>query len=414
MVYFFILGSNPSLSTLELINSPEIKKLNPEFLGCSDKILLIKTNINPNAQNIIKNLGGTVKFGKILENLEPNHKKISDFIIKNISTTKKIFFGISFYDKKLYKKYNSLGRLIKKNIKEKEFPVRWVTSRDKNLSSVVVKKNKLLSSQGIELIMFNCLINTHCNASLQIGQTLAIQDFEDYSRRDYGRPARDSLSGMIPPKLAKIMLNISGVNTEKTILDPFCGSGTILTEALLMGYKNIIGSDKSKKAIEDSKKNLAWILNKNQKSRKLEQLKSENGNQVLFNLDVRNLSTKIKPFSIDAIITEPYLGPPLRGNENETQISKNIKELEGLYINTFKEFKKVLKPNGRVVIILPAFRIKTKILYLEILNNIKKTGFKIADPADEKFNIAKNDRKAVIYSRPRQNVLREIFIFEKK
>lgn len=44
------------------------------------------------------------------------------------------------------------------------------------------------------------------------------------------------------------------------ILDPFCGSGTILTEAMLINYKNLIGADISPKAINDTKKNIEWII----------------------------------------------------------------------------------------------------------------------------------------------------------
>ncbi len=45
----------------------------------------------------------------------------------------------------------------------------------------------------------------------------------------------------------------------KKILDPFCGSGTILQEAMLLGFKNIYGSDKDKRAIANSKENINWL-----------------------------------------------------------------------------------------------------------------------------------------------------------
>src|SRR5205823_3602162 len=90
----------------------------------------------------------------------------------------------------------------------------------------------------------------------------AVQPFEQFSARDFGRPGRDDLSGMLPPKLAIIMINLAANDTISVLLDPFCGSGTILSEALLLGYKNLIGSDISEKAVADTKTNLDWIANK--------------------------------------------------------------------------------------------------------------------------------------------------------
>lgn len=42
--------------------------------------------------------------------------------------------------------------------------------------------------------------------------------------------------GKFYPQLAKALINISGVTTGARILDPFCGSGTVLLEGMLNGY----------------------------------------------------------------------------------------------------------------------------------------------------------------------------------
>jgi hypothetical protein len=41
---------------------------------------------------------------------------------------------------------------------------------------------------------------------------MALQDFESYSKRDYGRPARDPRTGSLPPKLAQILINLAEPN----------------------------------------------------------------------------------------------------------------------------------------------------------------------------------------------------------
>ena len=43
------------------------------------------------------------------------------------------------------------------------------------------------------------------------------------------------------------------------MLDPFCGVGTTLIEASLLGFDQMIGSDIDEKAVADTEKNLNWL-----------------------------------------------------------------------------------------------------------------------------------------------------------
>jgi len=231
-----------------------------------------------------------------------------------------------------------------------------------------------------------------------IGETLAVQPFKDLSRRDFGRPARDDLSGMLPPKLAQIMINLSQINdVNAVIIDPFCGSGTVLTEAALLGYKNLFGSDISLKAIEDTRKNLSW-------TRELYGI-----NDCKIKLAVKNavdLSKFIKAEYADAIITEPFLGPQ-RGMINFNSVMNNLEEL---YSRALREFRKVLKPGGRVVMIWPLFYGQRPIAP-------SYEGFKILDMVPEELRnsrfIKKNNRPTIIYGRPGQKVYREVVVLKK-
>jgi len=66
--------------------------------------------------------------------------------------------------------------------------------------------------------------------------------------------------GMLPPKLARIMINLSRTpegHLPEKIYDPFCGTGTVLLEALSLGIQ-IAGSDLSEKMITATKKNTQW------------------------------------------------------------------------------------------------------------------------------------------------------------
>lgn len=399
MKYFFILGNNPALSIAEIsavFGLDDNSKT--EFL--SSEVFLLETENNFNPAELIKKLGGIIKIGTISNEFNFDNQKIVAEAEKLINTDYegKIKFGISHYGNKQLN-LKTIGMEIKKCLKEKNISVRWVVSREKVLSSVVVEQNKLIS-QGAEIILIQK--DNH----VLMGKTLAVQPFKELSFRDFGRPARDDFSGMLPPKLAQIMINLA-VETQNlaslrdtTILDPFCGSGTILTEAMVMGYKNIIGSDNSPKAITDTKKNIEWIKNK------------FNIQHSTFNIQIKDataLSYDFKPNSIDAIVTEPYLGPQ-RGKKNIAEI---ITELEKLYSESLTEFKKILKPKGRIVMIWPVLHISQTTHSLQ--PNIN--GFKIINPIPGNLRPSKRiiltDRNTIIYGREQQKVWREIVILEK-
>lgn len=393
MLYYFILGKNPILSKAEIeavLAGLEYRTKNIEH---RNNILILEAEKELDVNWLNNRLGGTIKIGKILgkvENLENFEDKFFDLIKFGQG---KVYFGFSLYNlgrkaplKQLSRKLEPVAMEIKRKLREeKNINSRWVTSKDLELSSVIVKKNKLLEN-GAEICFFAK------DSEIIIGQTLAVQPFEEFGARDYARPGRDDVSGMLPPKLARIMVNLTQAKDDATILDPFCGSSTILQEALLMGYKNLIGSDNSKKAIEDSKQNLDWLA---------EKYHLDISDIKLLDLSVESLEKKYAENSIDTIITEPYLGPALKGSEGIKQIDIIIKELDALYFSAFEQFKKILKPNGKIIIVFPIFQINNQSKRLTIFEKVQQLGFKVLNIDD------------LIYWRPKQFIWRDILIFEK-
>lgn len=391
MRYFFILGTNPTLSLAELTAVFN----HGQFSLIQKNIAILETNQEIKA-NIIKKIGGTIKFGLI--HGEPASIAVKDILksaanfAKPEKSESKFNFGISHYGKaKINLKV--LGMEFKKLLKESGINSRWVISREPTLSSVVVEQNKLVTDKGVEIVIIEF------NKKLLLGKTLAVQPFKELSFRDYGRPARDDRSGMLPPKLAQIMINLAGAGLDAAILDPFCGSGTIITEAMLMGYKNIIGADISSRAITDTKANVEWI----KKNYELRVMSFE-----LREIDATQISKQIAPSSIDFIITEPYLGP----QRGDTPISKIKAELERLYSYSLDEFKKILKPGGKIVMIWPVFQGKLSTFIYPNIDSYKIIG---PIPANLKKNIFLKitNRDSIIYGREEQKVWREIVILEK-
>lgn len=366
MKYIFILGNNPELSKAEIAAVlPQAKNID------SGKDFLIVEHAKIDCDKIIGRLGGTIKIGIVLG-------KNPEFgpVLGSASTIpegKRFNFGFSFYDQRP----SNIGMQIKGKLKEQGISSRLVTSREPVLSSVIITKEK-------------------CQDFLVLpdffGMTCAVQDFKDYSRRDFGRPASDALSGMLPPKAAKMMINLAQVETDNIILDPFCGSGTILAEALAMGYSHLIGSDLSEKAVSDSEENLSWLT---------KELKIKDTDWEIEKLDARQLSEKMNRDSVDAIITEPYLGKPMKGNESEELVKKIIAELKELYLQSFAEFKKILKPKGRVVIVIPEWHLHGKTHKMNLDLRLNKLGLKRLDEGN------------LIYKREDQKVWRNITIWEK-
>lgn len=389
--YIFILGNNPALSIAE------IKAVLPlgAIVNKGEKFLVLEHK-EFKAEEILKRLGGTIKIGRVVgTHLDPELaaeelkklKKIShgmspDTIRQGRSYgVNKINFGFSFYGVKP----NRLGMDVKKILKADGLNSRLVVSRDSALSSVIVKKEKCLDFLVLPSFF---------------GLTEAVQDFEEYGELDFGRPGFDSHSGMLPPKVAKMMINLSGAQIDDVILDPFCGSGTVLLQSAMMGYQNLVGCDISEKAVEDTKKNMVW----------LSQRFNVNGDKwQIFLCDAKSLSKSVsRPVgAVSRIVTEPYLGPAFRGEPATASIIKTKAELEKLYLEAFYEFKKILKSGGRVVMIFPewhlnpivgSFTERNLIYKVDIDRKIQELGFeKIGDD--------------LIYKREGQKVWRVIKVF---
>ncbi len=390
MKYFFVLGNNKTLSVAEIV-SVFGEAASGHLLGGG--VFVFETEEHINSREVIKKIGGTVKIGNIRREVhelkQVNILKEVEKIVDSRDVEGKFKYGISNYGKA---KINTkqLAMELKKHLQEKGVSSRWVTSKKSNLSSVVVGQNGL-TEKGIEIVLLKY------KNKILIGETLAVQPFKELSRRDYGRPARDDASGMLPPKLAQIMLNLSKTTSEDIVLDPFCGSGTLITEAMLMGYKNLIGTDISKKAISDTGKNLEWVI---------KNTSCVAGDVQLKCVSATDLSKHIKPGTVDAVVTEPFLGP----QKSLSNILSIRKDLEKLYSSALREFKKILSENGGIVMLWPVFKISGG----DQLISPNISGFKIINPIPKEFlskqGIEVTKRNTIIYGREGQRVWREVVV----
>lgn len=387
MKYYFILGSNPALSLAEIYNYLGSRP----FYRLLDKECLLVEDENLPVDNVMNKLGGTIKVGRVVGVAQKNDLLSVVRAACQPVVGRKFFFGFSTFGS--VGSVKTLAMQLKKNLQTDGFNARWVISRDKNLSSAAVEQSGLLKN-GQEIVLMRD------GDKILVGLTIAVQPFKDWSFRDYGRPERDDFSGMLPPKLARIMLNLAKPGPHDLIIDPFCGSGTVLNEAVLLGCQNLLGSDISLEALEASKSNLAWLKSK---------YVNLDFHCQLYHCDARRLKEILPPASLGRVVTEPYLGPSRQHNN----ITKTIKELTALYSEFLINIEALLVAEARLVMVWPVFIKESKKIFLQP----QFGGLKIVSPLPNDLeigNVKLTNRRTIIYGRPGQKVWREIVVLTKK
>lgn len=368
-MYLAVLGSHPELSALEL------NRLHPDSRWQGGSTAIVKN------QPSLEILGGTIKIANIVNDLPRSLQGLEQLLLENLAVidTPTLRFGFSVYSgeaditEKVVQHYAKqlfrIGLTCKKQLRSKNRSVRIITEQASALSSVVVDKEGLLESQT------DFVITVHKN-HVSVARTIAVQPYKNFSDRDYGRPERDHHSGMLPIKVARMMVNIANPKKSDTILDPFCGSGTIIQEALLLGYTQVIGSDISKQAIHDTKENLQWL-----------KLTPQN----IFVSDVHQLSTKLPAHSIDSIVFEGDLGPV-----HPKKTEKIHRQLTTFYETALKTFPTILRSPATLVLALPAWKRYDSTLTLDLETSIKEMGY-------TQFH------KPIFYGRSQAKVMRQIY-----
>lgn len=363
-----------------------------ECVFLAENICLVKSS-----QVDINKLGGVVKIVEPIADVEVvNTNQILDQIqqiitsfISGINPTNKVSFGFSVYGDRISGRLRQVGKIgiEQKNIlHEIGIKSRYIKPKTGlRLSSAQVIHNQLCSpnAKGFDF----CVILVRNR--LIIGHTTAIQDIASYSRRDHNRPCRNMTVGMLPPKLAQIMINLAKPVESHTIVDPFCGSGVILQEALIAGF-NTHGSDLSDKMIACSQKNLSWLSS----SFKLKTKYS------LSQADATQLKTL--PAN-NVIVTEGFLGRPFNIEPSKNQLSEQITCLTEIYLSFFRNLKQVNNPPTRIVICLPLWRLAKKLLWLDIIDQIISLGYTL-----EQF--VGLDPRQLIYLRDNQIVGRQVLV----
>ncbi len=362
----FIFGKNWKLSLAELLAYFKKEEVKWKFVDLTKKALIVDSEVSP---EIINFLGGTLKIVEI--DSEFNFKDL-----KKQEFEEAVNYPISVYGS--YKLLHEIRKIFKVIPKDGVLSVRDKIRKKWNYESALIinKKNKCY-----------------------YGKVVAYYSPYEQKKRDMNRPYKDYLT--ISPSRAMILVNLS--RAKKNLLDPFCGLGTIAQEAVVLGIKNIYISDINKEVLKKAKINLKWAQKEYGKISVHAKV-----------IDARKMGYK----GIEAIATEPDLGPALKEKPGKQDAKKIAKYLEEFYKQFFNSAYKVLKKEGKIAIVFPVFNSRGGKVFLSKFF----PGFEVVYPFD---SIPENYRKSLKLTNPfitdeerekgkTRNVIREFCVYKVK
>lgn len=381
MIYYFLLGNAIGLSRAELESLLVLNKINYKILHEFKSHLILDAECEIKCSDLIKQSGGIIKIGKIISKItsqgsvttDINELKIDNIAIKQYSN-----FGVSLVG-------------FQANVKD----ICEKLKHSVNLHYILPKEGHELSSAQISNKNILEIVIVKVENEFIFFQTQCVQDINYWSKKDVGRPFVDDRLGMLPLKVARMMINISlaviprlpafGGKTgilNLSLLDPFCGMGSILEEAIDVGFKNVIGSDINKEVLTKCEKNLKWFID----------FSGKNVNLKVINSDAAKISEKLDE-KIDLIVTEPFLGDArklkrineLTNLRFKDQAPKNmaleikniVKGLEKMYLGALKDWQKVLKKESVICLVVPEIEVEKHVFKIPFVEICGKLGYNI-------------------------------------
>ncbi len=412
MQSLLVLGRQPALGLAEVESLYGADKI--RVIG--DKVVVV--DIDP-CLLAFDRLGGSVKFCKLLTSLNTTSwDKIEKFLIqvspehsKNMPEGK-MRLGLSLININVnLRKLEATGLTLKKAIRKTGRSVRLVPNKAPELNAAQVLHNQLAGPTGWELVFIRDGQQTI------VAQTVKVQDIESYTRRDRGRPKRDTKVGMLPPKLAQILINLSvgelpedklknicdipdgepipAPYLNQKILDPFCGTGVVLQEAMLMGY-GVYGTDLEPRMIEYSLENASW----------LSVHFPATGNNSRFEHADATMYTW--PHEFDFVASEVYLGRPFTSTPSTEILTQTMSECNLIIKKFLKNIRGQLRPNTRLCLAIPAWQSgHGQFKHLPLIDQISDLGYNRVS-----FEHVRDED--LIYYRDDQIVARQLIVLTRK
>ena len=392
-VYCFVSGKNWKLSLAEITSYLQARDCVFEVSEFSRSYFTMKMQTALDA-SMIDDLGGTLKIAKTAASIPTEHiteaflkenKQVKkqlkfDFPLDDMAdqmpraASGKSVFGVSVYwadpafrpAAKAAQRF--IGSTLKDELKEQDKKTRFMgfphDRENPQLTPVEVLKQGLIENHAEVLLCIG-------KSETSIGTTMSVHNPFEFQKRDIDKPVQRKIFG-ISPRIAKIMVNLAHCRAGKIFLDPFCGVGNILQEALLAKAR-VIGVDINKWCVDASRRNLDWLTR---------EYSVDDADYVVLQSDARNLRDKIRD-EIDCIATEPDLGPALREVPTTPCGEKILENLTPLFNDFLLEAYAVLRENGFLVLVTPYIKTRSgKPVTMNIQEMALAAGLEVFRPFD--------------------------------
>lgn len=296
----------------------------------------------------IQRLGGSLKAGRVITQLpRGTWRQVHTKIMQHYTDTwrnsdHKITLGISVYGVRTSPRdIQRAGIELKKSLRQHGTSLRLIPNAEAELNTATSHHNKLgLSSHKVELLVVQC-----SDGSILLAESTGAQNITALAARDQGRPKRDAFVGMLPPKLAQIIINLAAGSPTRdhfTVLDPFCGTGVVLQEAALLGY-DTYGTDLSDKMIDFSTINLAWAR---------DTLHARGDYRV----EQGDAMTHTWQTPVDTVACESYLGQPFSAPPSPSKLREVRGNCNHIISRFLRNIGNQLTPGTTLCVAVPAWR----------------------------------------------------------
>ena len=385
MQYLFVLGRNPELSKAELFSYFERESINVKksLLKLNGLLVELEGDLKIDLKKALSELGGTIAAGRVIFSGK------LDLLAERIAKGP-IYFGREnkvIYSVLNYAREEALASVLE--AMKANFNSERLKARYKGVSGTIkIQSGEVARGTPEKIMLRDMNYFLFGEGELNFGFLEESYDSSEAEKKDMEKPyRRESLA--ISPRLARILINLSQVKKNELLLDPFCGIGVVLGEAMLRNV-NVIGVDIDKNATENAKKNIDWL-----KSRYKSDVRA-----IVINKDSRN----VRIDRADGIATEPSLGELMIKMPSKEKAEQAIREFENLMIEVLNNVKKGLSNGAKIAFSAPLIKSRSGRVSCNIKKICESTGLKVYSlkGADASFPIRE--------FRPDQIVGREIFV----
>jgi len=213
-----------------------------------------------------------------------------------------------------------------------------------------LKKVRLLRPEGNELLSERVLgrnaldvIAFPYHGGFALGPTAWVPDSAALRQRGTRRPSPHS-DISLSPRLSRTLVNLAGLKPGQTLLDPFCGSGTILVEAYAKSLR-CLGVDSRASRVQEARENIRWSIGG----------VTDRGYDIRKG-DARDLPRMLRGTRVDAIVTEPLLLPQLHARPKTSTAEAMIGESANVYNDALQSMAESIHSEGRIVVVVPVIQ----------------------------------------------------------